>query len=292
MKVILNENQFNRVILKEYHHAYGNGLEQDAENIAQIAIGIYNDYIRNPFNADTFSQIKNYGQRPYHVQSLDVNLKVKLVGGSVSGCDRWGEYIAVSYDSVEDAVKNNHMQRLVSVIYHELGHLTNGVKSDYARSEADRDFKTPLFLDMNDEDYKQIQTILYRFYSRELKARCFETTMFLKKNTNPNITIQDVYNDRCSDITMMRGFIKMLQIGAQEGPQSQYGSILDGLSKYTWEENAGWNRYNRRNKNRKVVDKIKWKYKCRNTINYFMQKYRWLKKRIDKIFYDYKSGNL
>jgi len=282
MKVNLNEDQFNRVILKEYHHAYGNGLEQDAENIAQIAIGIYNDYIRNPYHAETLGQIKSIGERRYHVQALDVDLKVKLVEGYVSGCDCYGEYIAVSYGGVEDAVNNNHMQRLVSVIYHELGHLTNGVKSDFAYGEMERDFKTPLFLKMSDDEYRQIQTILYRFYTRELKARCFETTMFLKKNNNPNITIQDVYNDRCSDIAMMRGFIKLLEIGAKEGPDSEYGKILNDLSHYTWENKARWHRY----------DRITWKFKCKNTINFFMQKYRWLKKRIDKIFYDYKIGNL
>lgn len=277
-RINIRESQYKRV-LREYHHAYGNGLEQDAENIANIAIDMYS---------------KHNGQKisPYHIESLDVDIEIRLVNGYVCACSRDGDFINVAIGNIEDALQGDKMQRLVSLIYHELGHLTNTVKSDFSLGETDIDFKTPLFLGMNDDEYKQMQTILYRFYTREMKARCFETAMFLKKNTNPNITIQDVYNDRCSDITLMRGFIKLLEIGAEQGPESEYGKILDGLSRRTWESKARWHRYDRRNKDGKFVDKISWRYKCKNTINFFTQKYLWLKKRIDKIFYDYKSGNV
>lgn len=277
-KVHINESQYNRLLI-EYHHAYGNGLDEDAENIAMIAMKKYKE------------RLSNISPTRYHIKEFGITIYIRLVNGRVCACSNYGDFINVGIENIKEAIESNDIQRLASLIYHELGHLTNIVKSDYSRSETKEDFRVPLFLHLNDEEYRDMQIILYRFHDREMKARCFETTMFLKKNKNPNITIQDVYNDRCSDIAMMRGLIKMLEQGAEEGPESKYGKILNSLSHYTWENNARFNRYDRR-VNGKYVDKIRWKLKCRNTINYFTRKYEWLKKRIDKIFYDYKVGEL
>lgn len=271
MKLILKEEQFNRAIIKEYHHAYGNGLEQDAENIAQIAIDM---------------DKRNYGVKKYHIKSLDVLIDIKLVDSKVCGCSNYGDYIQIGKMYADEAIETKNTQRLSSLIYHELGHLVNFIKSNFSHGQTKRDFLNPLFLHLSDEEYKDIQVILYRFHTRELKARCFETVMFLKKNRDPNISIEDIYKDRCSDIYMMRGFINLLKQGAQEGPDSKYGKILSGLSRYTWEKNARSGKYRIWGGN----EKITWKFKCKNTINYFEQRLRWLKKRIDKIFYDYKMG--
>ena len=276
-KININENQYNMIL--EYHHAYGNGLEDDAEKIAYIAV----DMVK-----------RGYSIKTYYINSLDKKITVKL-GDTDCFCDNYGEFIVVGRKFAEEAISSNDIQRLSSLIYHELGHLTNVVKSNdgkrfFNSSQTRRDFINPLFLFLDNNDERDITHILYRFHYRELRARCFETTMFLKKNKNKNITIQDIYNDRCSDITLMRGFIKLLEQGEIEGPESKYGKILNDISKATWRHNGRFGWLKSIGKHGKY--KVSWKYNARKTINYFNERYLWLKKRVDKIFCDYKQGIL
>ena len=281
-KININENQYSTLL--EYHHAYGKGLEQDAENIAYIATDMFKN---------------NYGLKTYYIQSLDKKIDVKLVDSSICACDNYGEFIQISKKYTEEAISSNDIQRLSSLIYHELGHLTNILKCNdnkewFNTSQTRKDFTDPLFLFLDTADYEKIMTMLYRFHSRELKARCFETTMFLKKNKNPNITIQDIYNDRCSDITMMREFLSLLKQGEIEGPESKYGKILNDIGKSTWQREMRFKKYSPNTKKTYQYNngRVSWKYNAKNTINYFTKRYLWLKKRIDKIFYDYMRNKL
>lgn len=275
---------------------------QDAENIADISIGIVTklldagmdqEQIREYLNSIDVKPTYNNGllgmglnrlSMPYTINALGIKTKVYIV--LINTCaDNKGKFIAVNYDTVLDAIKTSDKQVLNSYIYHELGHLTNAAKSSFEPSETSIDFKNPMFLHLEDSEYKKITRMLYRFHTRELKARCFETKMFLEKNNDDNITIQDIYDNRCSDITLMRNFIDILKNGAKEGPQSTNGKILSDVSKDTWEQAWGDRRQFGDNEAR-------WKLKCKNTIRYFQKRLDWFKKRIDKIFYDFKSKKM
>ena len=288
-----------RDVLLEYHHTYDNGLMQDAENIADIAIGIIktfldggtspeqireylNSYEAKPsFKRGILSMGYNRLSKPYKIDTLGISTRIYVV--LITTCaDIKGKFVAVNFDTVLDAINTDNNQVISSAIYHELGHLTNSSKSGFDQSQTSIDFKTPLFLSLDEDEYKKVTKALYRFHMRELKARCFETKMFLEKNKNEDITIQDIYDNRCSDITLMREFIEMLKKGAEEGPDSKNGGILNSISKDTWE-------YTWSDRRMFGDDKARWKLKCKNTIAYFQRRLDWFKKRIDKIFYDYKS---
>lgn len=75
---------------------------------------------------------------------------------------------------------------------------------------------------------------MYRFNTRELKARCFETKMFLMKNKN--VTLKDVYDNRCSDLTLMGDFIKELETIYNEGEESKDFSLLNSVSSEIWKK--------------------------------------------------------
>jgi hypothetical protein len=102
--------------------------------------------------------------------------------------------------------------------------------------------------------------------------------MYLRKNNNPNITIQDVYNNRCSDITIMRGFVNYLKSIASQGENGENAYIMNDLFKDTYGNRMSYH----------ARGMTPWEKKCRGTIWYFESRYIWLKKRIDKIFSDYK----
>jgi len=278
-KIKINESQLNKFFINEYHHAYGNGLEQDAENIANMLCERYSNGWRAYLNVDNgYSsgspisyQTLAFGNEMYisiFLTTLDNSFYVP----------RQVNTIVIGEQRVIDAIESNDMQMLASSIYHELGHMTNVVKSDNKLSQIKKDFKIPLFLKMNQQDYQDVVHILYRFHSRELKARCFETTMYLRKNNNPNITIQDVYNNRCSDITIMRGFVNYLKSIASQGENGENAYIMNDLFKDTYGNRMSYH----------ARGMTPWEKKCRGTIWYFESRYIWLKKRIDKIFSDYK----
>lgn len=279
MKTIkINESQFVKYFINEYHHAYGNGLEQDAENIANMLCERYSNGWRaylnvsngnssgSPISYQTFA----FGNEMY------ISIYLTTLNNSFY-IPRSVNTIVIGEQRVIDAMESNNIQKLASSIYHELGHMTNVVKSDKL-SQIDKDFKTPLFFKMNEKDYQDIEHILYRFHSRELKSRCFETTMFLRQNNDANITIQDVYNNRCSDITLMREFVNYLKLIASQGKNSDNAYIITDLFRDTYGNMMNIN-------TRKALS---WEKICRGTIWYFEKRYLWLKKRIDKIFSDYK----
>lgn len=272
-KILINEGQYK--ILNEYHHAYDNGLQNDAVEIANEVCELvkkgWTKYMQMQFDSD----YKLSSPYTYTLKCFGESKKLYVYA--------WNEPEACAYvypnklyigtQVINDSLENGNKEYLVQSIYHELGHLTNGVYGGY--SQGNRDFKKPTFFKIkNDKLYQKITKCLYRFLSRELKARCFETTMFLKNNMNRNITIQDVYDNRCSDISMMRRFVKTLKRISSLGESGDTMNIINELYK-------------------NCINNYKnpsWDNKCKKVILYFENKLQWFKKRIDKIYYDYKTN--
>jgi hypothetical protein len=166
---------------------------------------------------------------------------------------------------------------LASLIYHELGHFTNVAKAG-TPNVVNKDFETPMFLNLNDDEYKQIAKDIYLFQSRELKARCFETTMYLKKINKP-ISIQEFYNLRCTGLAKMKSFINRLKQIVAKGENSNEAYIIKGI-------------YQSMSRMRtKLLGRDGWNFKVKTVLNYFIKQYRWLKVRVDKIYYDYYYNN-
>ena len=261
MRISLTENELRKIILTEIHHAFDEGLIEIADNIASYFINMADDisnYIQNPNNyVEDLSKVFNCGQ-------TIGNMLFKLSKGTNCGYDPAHNSIYIGVDNI--LAKNQ--QALASLIYHELGHKINHVKSD-SSSQLKKDFNTPLFLSMKDEDYKDISRKIYRFQTRELKARCFEATMWLKQNDKIP-TLKEYYDNRCTDITLMKEFIDYLKSCNENIIDSLYKEIIpDGF----WKA--------KRNPN--ITSDIK-----RNKVlTWFTTQYKWFKKRIDKIYYDY-----
>lgn len=290
-------------MIYEFHHAMGGELERDADNIANIAISIIKQCFDNGFSVQdiedyldenpisfNFSGSLNQAhslRKRYHIKALDLDTTVYIAKGDTLLTNSRCNVILVSFNRVLETIETGDYQALSSLIYHELGHATNIVKSDFSDSEIVADFKKPMFLGLDDDEYKTLHKMLYRFHMREMKARCFETKMFLNKNRNQYIPIKDVYGSRCSDITLMREFVNLLKRGAEMGPNSKEGKILNDVSRNTWEAQNERHIWTGKGFG---TQRIRWKKKCENTLRFFQKRLDWFKKRIDKIYYDYING--
>lgn len=259
-------------LITEYHHAYDNGLYQEA-------IKICDDIVTN------YQKGWN-GRRPisYTLDSMRVQdeapfkLYVSLTDSEVSQFEAWS-IIKISKKKVEEAIRTNDRQALLSIIYHELGHMVNLRKSN-SLSQIRHDMRVPLFLKLDTDEYNRYSKILYRFNKNEMKARCFETTMFLKQNKDRNITINDVYDNRCSDITMMRNFLNYLYDCSQNNNINNHDAYIIKELYYSIFDKKSFN------KTQFTVQQQAGKlYKI------LSGKFIWFKKRIDKIFTDYKTSS-
>lgn len=257
-------------ILREYHHGYNNLLIKDAEDICDYIINqiIKNDW--KPKGGWKFFPIKTF---KCEGESFDVN--IFLVDSLVS-CFEVPDKLRISYPLALEAIENNDSQKLVSAIYHELGHMANYMWSDKT-TQLMRDFHTPLFLKLDNDMYNNMSRILYRFLMRELRARCFETTMYLRKSKR-NVTLKEIYDSRCSDITMMEKFITFLR-QINEHSEEKYTDIIEQLYKEFFEKPFSF----------KTRKQLSFKEKQTKVCNVFIKRLLWFKKRINKIFYDYKS---
>ena len=261
MKISLTESELRKIILTEIHHALDEGLIEVADNIASYFINMADDiskYTQNPNNyVEDLSKVFNCGQ-------TIGDMLFRLVKGTNCGYDPAHNSIYIGIDNI--LTKNQ--QALASLIYHELGHKINHVKSD-SSSQLKKDFDTPLFLSMKDDEYKDISRKIYRFQTRELKARCFESTMWLK-HCKEIPSLKEYYDNRCTDITLMKEFIDYLKSCNENIIDSLYKEIIpDGFWKVIHNPN--------------ITSDIK-----RNKVlTWFITQYKWFKKRIDKIYYDY-----
>ena len=221
--ILITEGQYSRLL--EYHHAYDNVLEQDARNIVNAACKAWS---KNG-GMDWFDS--RYGDKvflfSYDIESLGSTIGVNVWRANDCAYDAYSRSVLIGSYYLDDAVNGDGYKHLLQLVYHELGHMTNVIKSDSVISQTKVDFNKPLWLSMSEDDYKEISRNIYMFYTRELKARCFESTMFMREH--PNATIQDLYNDRCSNITKMRKFIAELnQLRDMEGNEAAK-DIMIGL---------------------------------------------------------------
>lgn len=251
----------NNSLLYEYHHAYDNGLYQDAINIG-------NEIIKNRINGwnDENTPIK------YETNSFgeEIIINIYLTDSNVNQYHAYSA-IKISKQTVDDAIETNDNSRLLSAIYHELGHMTNVKKSNDNLSQIRTDLYEPLFIKLPQEEYRNMTKILYRFRKSEMKARCFETTMLLRQN--PNLSLQDVYDNRCSNITLMRNFIQYLTSNGNN--DEKYTYIITELYKSIAKKVFF--------KEKPTIESMK-----KKVVTYFNNKLQWLKNRIDKIYYDNK----
>lgn len=254
--------------INEWHHAMDNGLKQDAENIVRKLFDMYNKGNKLPY----FS---------YNVQSLKRSMGVDTMSEVTSTAfNTYTGALCVNKYELSNDVSNGQQgfQRLASLIYHELGHAVNYYNvmkngGNYEK-EAGMDIKTPIFGNADRKTYEWLRHSLYRFQKRELKARCFETTEFLNAAVKP-VTLQELYNNRCTDITLMRQFVKYLS-SIQSDSDASY--IINDLYK----EITG-----------KYEDEIRntdWNKKYKRVASFFNKRLDDFTKRINKIYTDYKLG--
>lgn len=276
-RIRINEKQY-RYLIGETHHSFDNGLEQDAANIAREMCDKYGN---NTYHFDVELAWEN---REVCVFQYQINafgepfiLWVYIWNGNGNALKSLHQLL-IGKGDIKKAIETGDISHLTQTVYHELGHLTNAVLSDNFVGQANRDFRNPMFLSMNDTEYNEITKALYRFLSRELKARCFETTMFIKLNKDKGITLQDVYDNRCSDITLMRNFIEKLKTISENGEENDKNRIINNLYRDCILD-KGYGKIN-----------APWENKCQKLIYFFSNKLNWLKKRVDKIFYDLTSS--
>lgn len=263
--------------LLEYHHAVGGSLETDAYEIMKIAFEMFRmDLIDYGNKIPTASGYRRVYKSSNFKRPILIFLSDKLECGMFNASN-YAIYIPTSY--MKDALMSNDSSRLSQVIFHELGHIVNYTKTDNM-SALRRDFKIPLFLGKSEDEYKRLSHVLYRFQGNEMRARCFETRMFLKNHIGSLPSLEEVYNNRCSDISLMRNFLSELRQIANEGENSERADIMKSLSRDTWCKQRWFGgRYSN-----------KWNIVCKNTIRYFEHRFNWLKRRVDKIYADFKLG--
>lgn len=251
------DNYLNLNLLSEYHHSY-DAIYNDALNIGNLII----KYRKNGWDGnEPIKYVSNsFGN--------ETRITIYLIDGEVNQYHIWNT-LKISKSVVDRAIESNDKSKLLSAIYHELGHMTNVIKSNNI-SQIRTDFNVPYFFKLSQDEYIKMSKILYRFRQSEMKARCFETTMLLRQR--PDMTLQEIYDNRCSDITMMQDFINYLKSNENS---EKYNYIITELYKTLFNKIFTVNQVN--------IDKMKIR-----VIKYFTKKLLWFKKRIQKIYYDSK----
>lgn len=256
--------------LNEYHHSFDNGLYQDAINIGEKILDLRSKNW-NSMNSFTYklSSLTLDKNEPF-------NISVSLVDGNVSQFHAWRQ-IKISKTLVDDILNQGKSKdKLFAAIFHELGHLITLNKAN-SLSVLSPDFKNPLMLKMSDENYKNLTKILYRFRKNEMDARCFETSMFLKQNIDNNISLKELYDNRCSDITMMQNFVNYLFKLSNNIVNNDDKYTIDGLYKTIFKKPF----FQKNNLSHEIMAKKLYFFFNKKLINF--------KKKIDKIYYDYKQ---
>lgn len=186
--------------------------------------------------------------------------------------------VSIGIERITNAAQNNDIRRLASLIFHEMGHQVNVVKSNKAASEIVSDFEKPFFFKMPDNEYKDTLSTIYIFYTRELKARCFEATMFLKQS-DVLPSLEEYYSDRCTDITRMKNFIERLENAANQGKDGPDAHLIKDIATEMNRKKVG---------NTHVPESPSFNSQSRMVIGWFKRQFDWFKRRIDKIYADAK----
>lgn len=254
-------------LLNEVHHASDeNDLQKQTVETAKYLIQ----------NAD---KIISAYENEFIIHIPKNLLHVNFSDGTSCGYQPNTNSVSLGIECIKDAAKTNDVRRLASLLYHELGHRTNVVKSNKASSEIEKDFLQPFFIRMGKDEYRDTLSTIYLFYSRELKARCFEATMFLKQSkTLPSL--EEYYSDRCTNITKMRSFIQRLETVAKQGKDGPDSYLITDIAREM-------NRKKRGNTHKPMSPSFN--SQARMVLGWFYRQFEWFKKRVDKIYADFKT---
>lgn len=253
----------DKFLLREYHHTTDNGLVDDCNLIYDG----FKSMVEKGCDNGLWVNVPSIESR------FQLSLTDKFKGAAIDSLKK------IIYLNKTDFIKsledNNEKKEVLSNIYHELGHWVQIQKSDRL-SIVSPSFQKPLFLPLKQDEYEKLLRKLYCFHNRELKARFYGTYMWLKQHNGENISIQDVYDSYACRLTPMREILSMLDEVAKEGEQGPRAFIIKNLYKETY------------CKNRVCRTDATFEKKAQRVIYYFTKRYNYFKKRIDKIFYDWK----
>lgn len=251
-------NEAAMPLIIEYHHAMDDGLYKLADEIANHLVDNaerYEEILRKRMSPELYT--KWFGTE--NNDNVIDGVAVTVTGGTVSFAEPTKKSIYVSINDVE----SRDVRRIASIVYHEIGHCVNVAKADSV-SQGMKDFESPLFLDIKYGEYQRLLNEIYRFYTRELKARCFEATMWLRKSREVP-SLEEYYGHRCTGISSMRAFINELE-GMSEDDKiidRIYVNMTRDFSHPPFE------------KQRKVV------------LGFFKGQFSKFKRKVDKIYCDY-----
>lgn len=271
MKHIITESLLKHIVknsiervLKESHSGINSDLLEEARMIANEVTECYNKTHRI-----------NVLHRIEWLNNIDV---VVLDSNSIIGTSidlSHFESINLVNVYINPSVVND--DKLYSLIYHELGHLYVFLKNK-RRFYADNDIKTPQGYE-SDDDFRKVNKVLYRFKTDEIKARCFETAAWLKQCNERDITVSlnELYSSRCTDIMMMKNFIKELKACTVDDGSARSSTIkslyIYGIKSIRKHKNPTYSEmYNA-------------------VLSFLQNRLDKFQRRIDKIYADYKLGN-
>lgn len=261
----INES-INKLLIREYHHS------NDEDNLQQMCVNTARYLIDNCGEVMFKGYVEGVDGKMVGVTVIKDHSKE----ASFAAYDPTTGVVHVGDKTIMKCAESNDVRRLASLIYHEFGHQTNHIKSNSAR-EIQKDVYTPMFIEFGQDVYEAYSKVLYRFNDREMKARCFEATMFLKQSeTLPSL--EEYYSDRCTDVRMMRQFIGMLKnMATKRNADNEY--VIGELFNNTLMKGSF-----------KKRQKVPYEVMARKVIEYFTRKFDWFKRRVDKIYYDFKEN--
>lgn len=256
----------DRFLLREYHHVTDDGLIQDV-------YAIYDGFVNMHKYGDTKRDM-------FRIPSLGRKVSLELLQGIKGAALVDYSQIILNLDEFEESLNDERARNhVLSLIYHELGHLVQYIKSD-SKDVLRPTFKKPLFLSMSTEDYKAICRKLYCFQDRELKARLYGTYMWLKNNPDRNISIKRLYDcDECR-LSMMSQFMEEIKQIASEGENGSRSFVIKNLYADTYRRN----RMDMRSYNAPFAKQAE------RVVYFYQKRYDWFKKRVDKIYNDWKQN--
>lgn len=271
MKYIITESLLKHIVknsvervLKESHSGINSDLLEEARIIANEAVECYNKT----------HQI-NVTHRIEWLNNIDVViLDSNSIIGTAINLSHF-ESINLVNIYINPSILND--DKLYSLIYHELGHLYVFLKNK-RRFYADNDIKTPQGYE-SDDDFRKVNKVLYRFKTDEIKARCFETAAWLKQCDERDITVSlnELYSSRCTDIMMMKNFIKELKACTVDDGSARSSTIkrlyIYGIKPIKKHNDPTYN---------EMYDAV---------LSFLQNRLDKFQRRIDKIYADYKLGN-
>lgn len=271
--VKITEGQF-KSILDESHSGINEELMNDAKNITRLIINKY----------QTEGRI-NVIYRIERFDNLDVvvlDSEIENIGRDSSGNPRnaLGVGLYEFSNTVQLYLDKSLVldeRKLYSIISHELGHLycylknkrhINGIQNPISLQYRTDDFSL--------DDFKQMQNALYCFRENEMQARCFETASYLQhsKEKNIDVTIDELYSNRCTGLNQMQSFLELLR-------NNDINQIIE-LIRYLYNRIVGAYKSMSKKVNNEQMRNI--------VVSFFENKLQKFKRKIDKIYTDYKQG--